>query len=54
VIEFWVDNALMLEMMTPEMQQEYRENVTVENWREMLPAVFKITPEGDPIEDEAA
>jgi hypothetical protein len=54
VIEFWVDNALMLEMLTPEMQQEYRDNVTIANWRAMLPQVFKITPEGEPMEDAAA
>lgn len=36
VIEFWVDNALMLEMMTPEMQEEYQRSITVENWRTML------------------
>ena len=54
VIEFWVDNALMLEMLTPEMQQEYQDNVTIPNWREMLPQVFKITPEGEPIEGAEA
>jgi hypothetical protein len=54
VIEFWVDNALMLEMLTPEMQQEYQQNVSIENWRAMLPQMFKITPEGEPIEDAAA
>jgi hypothetical protein len=53
VIEFWVDNALMLEMLTPEMQQEYRDNVTIENWRAMLPAVFKIRPDGEPLDDAA-
>lgn len=53
VIEFWVDNSLMLEMMTPEMQQEYKDNITVENWRAMLPAVFKLTPDGEPLEDAA-
>ncbi len=36
VIEFWIDNTQMLEMLTPEMQQEYVSNVTVENWRNML------------------
>jgi hypothetical protein len=49
VIEFWIDNAQMLEMLTPEMQEEYRRSITVENWRAMLPQVFKITPEGEPI-----
>jgi hypothetical protein len=50
VIEFWIDNAQMVEMLTPEMQQEYQQNVTLENWRAMLPEVFKITAEGEPIE----
>jgi len=54
VIEFWVDNALMLEMLTPEMQREYQDNVTIDNWRAMLPQVFKITPEGEPIPDAEA
>jgi hypothetical protein len=39
----------MLEMLTPEMEQEYRDNVTIDNWRAMLPAMFKISPEGEPI-----
>src|SRR4029079_5655557 len=53
VVEFWVDNSLMLEMMTPEMQREYQENITVETWREILPRVFKITPDGEPLESAA-
>jgi hypothetical protein len=36
VIEFWIDNSQMLEMLTPEMQQEYQRGVTPENWRKML------------------
>ena len=36
VVEFWVDNCLMLEMMTPEMQAEYQATITPENWRNML------------------
>ena len=54
VIEFWVDNCLMLEMLTPEMQQEYQQHVTIENWRAMLPEMFKITAEGEPVEDAEA
>jgi hypothetical protein len=54
VIELWVDNVLMLEMLTPEMQREYQDNVTIENWREMLPQVFKIAPDGEPIDDAKA
>ena len=26
----------MLEMMTPEMQEEYQRSITIENWRSML------------------
>ena len=53
VIEYWVDNALMLEMLTPEMQQEYLRAATAEGWRAMLANVWKMTPEGEPIEDAA-
>lgn len=53
VIEFWIDNAQMLEMLTPEMQQEYQRSVTIENWRAMLPEMFKITPDGEPIGNAA-
>jgi hypothetical protein len=49
VIEFWIDNVLMLEMMTPEMQDEYQRSITVENWRSIL-AQFRLTPDGEPIE----
>lgn len=54
VIEFWVDECLMLEMLTPEMQEEYQRNITTENWRSMLTNVFKLTPDGEPIEDAEA
>jgi len=54
VIEFWVDNVLMLEMLTPEMQQEYRTNLTLENWHNALANVFKLTPDGEPIEGAQA
>lgn len=53
VIEFWVDNSLMLEMLTPEMQDEYQRGVTREGWRAMLAHVWKMTPKGEPIEDAA-
>jgi hypothetical protein len=54
VIEFWVDNCLMLEMMTPEMQAEYRATITPENWRAMLADAFKLTSGGEPIDGAAA
>lgn len=54
VIEFWVDNTQMLEMMTPEMQQEYQSSITLENWRDML-RQRGIGEDGEPIgEAEAA
>ena len=53
VIEFWVDNTLMLEMLTPEMQAEYRGSITPEGWRAMLAKVWNMTPDGAPIEDAA-
>lgn len=36
VIELWVENALMLEVLTPEMQRQYMSSVTIEGWRAML------------------
>lgn len=53
VIEFWVDNCLMLEMMTPEMQAEYQASITPENWRQMLATAWKLTPGGEAIETAA-
>jgi hypothetical protein len=53
VIEYWVDNALMLEMLTPEMQAEYQRGVTPDGWHAMLANVWKLTPEGEPIEEAA-
>ena len=47
VIEYWVDDCLMLEMLTPEMQAEYRGSITIENWRAML-AQRGIGPDGEP------
>jgi hypothetical protein len=36
------------------MQQEYQSNVTVENLHAALTTVFKLTPDGEPIEDAEA
>lgn len=38
VIEFWVENAFMLEVLTPEMQREYTAFMTPETWRAVLAA----------------
>jgi hypothetical protein len=53
VIEFWVDNCLMLEMLTPEMQAEYQASVTPANWKRMLEQ-RGIAPDGSPIGDSRA
>jgi hypothetical protein len=52
VIEFWVDNTQMIEMLTPAMQQEYPGSITLENWRNML-AQRGILADGTPIEAAA-
>lgn len=36
VIELWIENALMVEVMTAEMQADYRAAATLEGWRERL------------------
>jgi hypothetical protein len=51
VVEFWVDNSLMLEMLTPEYQAEYQRFITPDGWRAMLANVWKMTPSGERIED---
>lgn len=54
VIELWIDDCLMIEMLTPEMQQEYQRSVTIENWHSALAEVFKLTSDGEPIEGAEA
>lgn len=54
VIEFWVDNAQMVEMLTPEMQAEYQRSVTPDGFRAMLANVWKLTSEGEPLDGAAA
>lgn len=36
VIELWVENSIMIEVLTPEMQAEYLDTISIENWRAML------------------
>ena len=38
VIEVWIDGCQMIEVLTPEMQREYLDAVTVANWSKMLKA----------------
>ena len=33
VIEVWVENRMLLEVLTPEMQADYKKNVNLEMWR---------------------
>ena len=38
VIEVWIDGCQMIEVLTPEMQREYLDNVSIAGWRAMLAA----------------
>ncbi|WP_426166219.1 hypothetical protein [Sandarakinorhabdus sp. DWP1-3-1] len=38
VIEFWLENAVMIEVLTPSMQREYLSGVSIEQWRDMVAA----------------
>ena len=38
VIELWIEGVQMIELLTPEMQREYLDCVTIENWERMLGA----------------
>jgi hypothetical protein len=36
LIEIWIDGCLMIEVLSPAMQQEYLDTITIENWRQMV------------------
>lgn len=38
VIELWIEGRQMMELLTPDMQDEYRSTMTIDNWRAMLAA----------------
>jgi hypothetical protein len=38
VIELWIEGRQMMEILTPEMQAEYRSSMSSDNWRAMLAA----------------
>ncbi|MEA3061484.1 MAG: hypothetical protein QOJ94_1265 [Sphingomonadales bacterium] len=38
VIEVWIEERFMLEVLTPEMQAQYLEHITPANWERMLAA----------------
>jgi hypothetical protein len=54
VIEFWVDNCLMLEMLTPEMQKEYQQSVSIENWRDRILPAFGLGADGQALGEGAS
>jgi hypothetical protein len=39
VIEFWIEGSRMIEILTPEMQNEYLGAMTVENWNGLLTSI---------------
>jgi hypothetical protein len=38
VIEVWIDGCQLVEVLTPEMQAEYRAAITIANWKAVLAA----------------
>ncbi len=38
VIELWIEGRQMMEILTPEMQEEYLSAMSIANWRQMLAA----------------
>jgi len=36
VIELWIEGSLLVEVLTPEMQREYLDAISIENWERML------------------
>ncbi len=36
VVELWVENRVLLELLTPEMAKQYREFATPQNWEELV------------------
>ena len=38
VIELWVEGCQMVEVLTPEMQRQYLDAITIDNWERMLAA----------------
>ncbi|MFD0946405.1 hypothetical protein ACFQ1E_08660 [Sphingomonas canadensis] len=39
VLEIWVEGTRMIEVLTPEMQAEYRETMTVAGWNRLMQAM---------------
>jgi hypothetical protein len=36
LIEMWIEGCVMIEVLTPAMQREYLDTITIENWKKML------------------
>ncbi|WP_380873145.1 hypothetical protein ACFB49_39690 [Sphingomonas sp. DBB INV C78] len=36
VIELWIEGCQLIELLTAEMQREYLDSITIENWEKML------------------
>lgn len=36
VVELWVEGCQLVEVLTPEMQREYLDAITIENWQRMV------------------
>lgn len=36
LVEMWIDDCLMVEVLTKEMQREYLDTITIENYRRMM------------------
>ena len=46
VIEFWIEGCQLVEVLTPSMQRQYLDTITIENWEMML-------REGAPVREAA-
>ena len=46
VIELWVEGCQLVEVLTPEMQSEYLDAITIPNWQRMIRA-FEAAPMAD-------
>lgn len=44
VIELWIEGCQLVEVLTPEMQREYVDAITIENWQKMLASEGALEP----------
>ncbi|MFD0848597.1 hypothetical protein [Sphingosinicella xenopeptidilytica] len=38
VVELWIEDRQMFELLTPDMQEEYRQSLSVQNWQDQIAA----------------